>query len=54
MLGNRIRGYCVRHSRLLVTLTILTILLATQGVAAADGGLDVVVEPMNHVTKTGP
>jgi hypothetical protein len=55
MLGNRIRGHCIRHSRLLVTLAILTVLLATQGVAAADGGgLDVVFEPMNHDTKTGP
>jgi hypothetical protein len=55
MFGNRIRGYCVRHSRLLLVLLVLGVLLATQGVAAADGGgLDVVVEPMNHVTKTGP
>lgn len=53
--GNRIRGYCVRHSRLLLTLAVFGLLLATQGVAAAGGGgLDVVFEPMNHDTRTGP
>jgi hypothetical protein len=55
MLGNTIRGHCIRHSRLLLILVILGVLLATQGVAAADGGgLDVVFEPMNHDTRTGP
>jgi hypothetical protein len=54
--GNSIRGYCVRHSRLLLLLAVLGVLLATQGVAAAadSGGFDVVFDPMNHDTKTGP
>jgi hypothetical protein len=54
--GNSIRGYCVRHSRLLLLLAVLSVLLATQGVAAAadSGGFDVVFDPMNHDTKTGP
>jgi hypothetical protein len=53
--GNSIRRHCVRHSRLLLVLAILGVLLATQGVAAADsGGFDVVFDPMTHDTKTGP
>ncbi|MFC5365577.1 hypothetical protein [Salinirubrum litoreum] len=55
MLGNRIRGHCIRHSRLLVILVVLSILLATQGVAAAGGGgLEATIGQQGHVIEPGP
>jgi hypothetical protein len=56
MLGNRIRGHCIRHSRLLLTLVVLGVLLATQGVAAAaaGGGLELSLGQQAHDVKTGP
>jgi hypothetical protein len=55
MLGNRIRGHCIRHSRLLLTLVVLGVLLATQGVAAASGsGLELTLDQQAHTVGTGP
>jgi hypothetical protein len=55
MLGNRIHRHCIRHSRLLLTLAVVAVLLAAQGVAAAStGGAEVTLGQMGHTTKTGP